>query len=346
MKKTVEFQPGGQQSAHLTRRDALLGATSGLFALTTLSACKPRKEGKVVGMIPKFTSDPYFIAANQGGQEAGKELGLTVEYNGPVDANVTSQANIIDRMVRAGVDALAVCANDPDALAPALLRAASKGIKVSTWDADVRPDARRVFLNQASFEAIGQSIVDIMVRGAGTAGDFLLVVGSLTATNMIAWSGEIQKQLAQNYPDMRIKTMLDGNEDIEKAKNITLNYLRANPGIKGVFVVDGISTIGVAEAVEQLGLQGKVTISGIGVPSSVRPYIKKGTVKSAVLWNPTDIGYAAIYIANAQLNGTLDPTSGSVSAGRLGKLSFVSNDVVLLGPPLVFTADNIDQYKF
>lgn len=330
----------------VSRRSLLLAGAGGALSLAGLPACRTRSDRKVVGLIPKFTSDPYFIAANQGAQEAGKELELTIQYNGPVDANVTAQANIIERMVRSGVDALAVCANDPDALAPALLHAASRGVKVCTWDADVRADARQVFLNQTSFAAVGDAIVDAMVAEAGTTGDFLLLLGSLTATNMIAWSGKIKERLARQYPAMHIKAELDVNEDIEKAKNVTLNYLRANPGTRGVFAVDGISAIGGAEAIEQLSLRGKVAITGIGVPSSIRPYIKSGTVKAAVLWNPVDIGYGAIYIAKAQLDGTLNPTSGHVAAGRLGALSFVSQDVVLLGPPLVFTKDNIDQYSF
>lgn len=110
--------------------------------------------------------------------------------------------------------------------------------------------------------------------------------------------------------------------------------------------MDGIAEVGVAEAVEQLGLQGKLTIAGIGVPNSVRPYINDGTVKGAVLWNPVDIGYAAIYIAKAQLDAELDPAKGVVKAGRLGDLKFTSKDEILLGPPLVFTKDNVGQYRF
>jgi rhamnose transport system substrate-binding protein len=334
--------------ASISRRRAMTGLACGLLAASggISSTRNSAASGKVIGLVPKFTSDPYFIAANQGAGEAAKELGLTVQYNGPVDANVAAQSDIIDRMVRSRVDALAICANDPDALAPALIRASRRGIKVSTWDADVRADARQVFLSQASPEAVGRAIIDIMVQGAGAAGDFLLVTGSLTATNMIAWMGEIRKQIAGSYPGIKIKAVLDGNEDIEKAKNVSINYLRANPATRGVFVVDGISSIGVSEAVEQLQLRGKVTIAGIGVPNSIRPYIKDGTVKASVLWNPVDIGYAAVHIANNQLAGTLNPTGGFVSAGRLGKLKFISNDVVLLGPPLVFTGKNIDQYRF
>jgi rhamnose transport system substrate-binding protein len=303
-------------------------------------------ESKKIGMLPKFTSDPYFVAVNQGAQEAAKELQVTVEFNGPVDANVAAQANIIDQWIRAGMDAITVSANDPNALAPALERAARRGIKVSTFDADVKPEARQVFLNQCTFEGMGKTMVEMMAKDAGTEGDFLVITAVLTAPNQNRWIEEVKKYAAQNYPNMHFAAVLPGEEDLEKSKNVALNYLRANPNTKGVLCVTGIATPGVAEAVKQLGLKGKVAVTGLGVPSLVRPYLKDGTVKEVALWNPVDIGYGAIYIAKAQLDGTLNPESGSVEAGRLGKLKFIQKDTVLLGEPTIFTSANVDDFKF
>lgn len=301
----------------------------------------------VIGMMPKFTSDPYFVAANQGAQEAANELGVTVEFNGPVDANVAAQADIIDRWVRRKVAAIAVSANDPNALAPAMKRAQAAGIKTMTWDADVAPDARTVFLNQSTFEGMGKTMVDMMVRGAGSPdGEFLVVTAVLTAPNQNRWIEEIKKYAAEKYPGMKIAAVLPGDEDLEKSKNVALNYLQANPQTKGVFSVTGIATPGVVEAVKQLDMVGKVTVTGLGVPSLIRPYLKDGSLKEAALWSPIDIGYGAIHITKAMLDGTLDPASGFVEAGRLGKLKFISPDTVLLGEPFIFTKDNVDQFQF
>lgn len=330
-----------------TRRQALQGATAGLLAGAVGILGRPAlAAASTVAFVPKFTSDPYFVSANQGAQEAGKALGLTVTYNGPVDANVAGQVDIVDRLVRSGVAAISICALDPTALAPSLARAQRKGIKVNTWDADVTPDARQVFLNQASYDAIGAAITDIMAKGAGTSGDFVMVTGSLTASNMLAWMKAIKDTAAKKYPGMNIKATLLGEQDIQKGTNVTLNYLRSHPETKGVFTVDGVAEVSVAEAVKQLGLSGKVTIAGIGVPNSIRPYINDGVVKEAVLWSPVDIGYAAIYITKAQLDGTLNPAAGMLPAGRLGNLKFTAKDEILLGPPLVFTQDNIGNYHF
>jgi rhamnose transport system substrate-binding protein len=330
-----------------TRRHILQGASAALLAGATGLLSQPAlAAGSTVAFVPKFTSDPYFVSANHGAQEAGKALGLKIEYNGPVNADVAGQVDIVDRLVRNGVSAISICALDPTALAPSLLRARHKGIKVNTWDADVEPDAREVFLNQASYAAIGEAIVDIMAKGAGTSGDFVMMTGSLTASNMLAWMKAIKDRIATKYPGMIIKTTLLGEQDIQKGTDITLNYLRSHPETKGVFTVDGVAEVSVAEAVKQLGLSGKVTIAGIGVPNSIRPYIKSGVVKEAVLWSPVDIGYAAISITKAQLDGTFDPKKGFLAAGRLGNLKFTAPDEILLGPPLVFTQANIDNYHF
>jgi ABC-type sugar transport system substrate-binding protein len=332
----------------LTRFCLRVLATSGVVAaLAGCGAPSGSSGNPVVGVLPKFTSDPYFVAANSGAEQAARELGLSIEFNGPVDANVAAQTDIIERWIRRRVAAIAVCANDANALAPALKRAAAAGIKVMTWDADVRADAREVFLNQASFEGIGKSMVEMMARSASSPeGDFLVVTAVLTAPNQNRWIEEIKKYAAKNYPSMRIAAVLPGDEDLEKSKNVTLNYLQANPATRGVFSVTGIATPGVIEAVKQLGLSGKVAVTGLGVPSLIRPYLKDGSLKEAVLWNPVDIGYAAIYIVSAQLKGTLDPRSGYLDAGHLGKLKFTSNDTILLGEPLIFTRENIDNFQF
>ena len=334
----------GLSRRQLIKTAGVIGTAAAMGGLTARSA---RAAQAVIGMCPKFTSDPYFVAVNSGAQDAAKELGVTVEFQGPVNADVAAQADIIDRWIRRKVTAITVSANDPNALAPAMRRAMAQGIKVSTFDADVLPDARQVFLNQSTFDGMGKTMVDMMVRDAGgSEGDFLIVTAVLTAPNQNRWIEEIKKYAAAKYPGMKFPAVLPGDEDLEKSKNVALNYLRANPLTKGVFCVTGIATPGVLEAVKQLGLTGKVAVTGLGVPSLIKPYLKDGSLKEAALWNPVDIGYGAIFIAKAQIDGTIDPKSGYVEAGRLGKLKFISKDTVLLGDPLIFTKDNVDKFTF
>ena len=76
-------------------------------------------------------------------------------------------------------------------------------------------------------------------------------------------------------------------------------------------------------------------MTGLSTPNEMKPYLESGAVKEFVLWNPVDLGYLAVHVANAQVEGNM-PKSGTFEAGRLGKVEVLAEDEVLLGPPLVF----------
>lgn len=341
----------------LTRREFVtrVGSVAGLALLGGCSAgtvgqSNVEESGKQgpyrIAMVPKYTSDPYWTAVEKGGKEAAEELGAELTFNGPVDTDVSEQSDIIDQFIQQDFDAITLSAVDPDALVPALKRARESGIKVATFDADTRAEARQVFLNQCTFEAMGKTMVDMMTEDAGTEGLFFIVTETLTSPNQNEWIKVIKDEVAANYPDMEIGPTLVGSGDIAKSRQVALDYMQSHPETKGVFCVTGIATPGVAEAVKQLNREGEVTVTGLGVPSLVRKFIKEGTVKKCALWDPVDIGYGAAQIANAQLEGSLDPSSGTFKAGRLGELKFIADDEILLGPPLVFDKNNIDDYDF
>ena len=76
----------------------------------------------------------------------------------------------------------------------------------------------------------------------------------------------------------------------------------------------------------------------------MREYVKDGTVRKFALWNAIDLGYLTVYAGYHLAQGKL-PKDGEIEAGRLGKIQ-VKGGEVLLGPPLVFSKDNIDTFNF
>jgi rhamnose transport system substrate-binding protein len=296
-------------------------------------------------MMPKLVGIPYFNASEKGAKEAAEELGVELVYDGPTEAKAALQSQMIEQWIQQQCGAITVAANDPDALAPAMKKAGDAGIATGAWDADVAADARDVFVNQATFEAIGYKLVDVMAEQTNGEGEFLVVTGSLTAPNQVAWLEAMRERMKEKYPDMSIASVEAGEEDLQLGIDITKNYLRANPDTAGVFGITSVALPGAAEAVEQEGLEGEVAVTGLSTPNDMKPYLESGAVEEFVLWNPIDLGYLAVHVANAQIEGNL-PDSGTFKAGRLGEVEMISEDEVLLGPPLVFTQDNIDEYDF
>lgn len=300
-----------------------------------------------VCMMPKLVGIPYFNASQQGAEEAAEELGVTLDFDGPTGESAADQVELIEQWTAQGCDAISVSATDPDALAPAMTAAGEAGIATSTWDADIQADARDVFVNQATAQAIGYELVDIMAEQTDESGSFLVVTGSLTAPNQNAWIEAMEERIESEYPDMELAAIEPGDEDLEQGIDVTRQYLQANPDTDGVFGITSVALPGAAEAVEQLDLSGEVPVTGLGVPSEAGPYVESGTIEEFALWNPVDLGYLTVQVATMQANGEL-PEDGCFEAGRLGEICYVDPDegVIELGPAFRFNADNIDDFDF
>lgn len=298
--------------------------------------------------MPKLKGIDYFNAVERGAWEAAQELGnIEVVYDGPTEGKVDLQIPFIESWTLQKVDVIAVACNDPDAIAPSLRRARERGVNVITYDADANPEKsqRQFFVNQATFEDIGRALVDEMATQAGEDAKVAIVSSSPTAPNQNAWIAVMKRYMAERYPNMQIVTIQYPEEDQGRAFSMTQDILKTYPDVKGIFGISSVAFPGAADAVRQAGKSGKVAVVGLSTPKSMRSFVKDGTVKTVILWNPVDLGYLTVYVAKAVAEGRLQPGATEFEAGRLGKVK-VDGDQILLGPPMKFNLQNIDQYDF
>jgi len=297
-------------------------------------------------MVPKIKGIDYFNACEKGAREAAKELGsVRLIYEGPTEASVERQVELIEAWIARKPDVIAVACNDPSAIAPALKKAMSRGIRVITWDADAKRDAREFFVNQATYDDIAKALVDEMAKQAGEDAPVAVVTSSFTAPNQSEWLKRMKAYMAKRYPKMKLLTVKPSEESLELAFKVTMDILKAYPQVRGIFGISSVAFPGAAEAVRQAGKKGKVAVVGLSTPKSMKEYVHDGTVKTVILWNPVDLGYLTVYTAKALCDGTLKRGSKFIIAGRLGKRE-IRGDEVLLGPPMKFTKANIDKYDF
>ncbi|MCD2175131.1 substrate-binding domain-containing protein [Rhizobium sp. C4] len=327
---------------NMTRRTAMMTiAAACLLSSVSISAAADKI---VMAVIPKLIGIPYFTSTGVGAQEAAKELGVEVDYNGPTDASVEGQVNIINQAIRRKVNVIAIAGLDANALAPSLKRAQQAGIKVVTWDSDVDPSARTVFVEAVSFEGMAKSLIDSIVKDGVTEGPLVVLTGSATAANQLGYIKAIKAYLASSYPKMSVAAVLAGDEDAVKSKNLVSSYFQGNPDTKGIVVI-GATMTAALEALKDKGLIGKVAVAGHGLPSVNGGQLKDGTLSRFILWNPVDLGYAAVYVAYAVATGKFDAASGVVPAGRIGEMK-VKGDTATLADPFVFTKENVDKFNF
>ena len=323
-------------------------AASGISCSKKSDSGAPTEKKKItVGVLPKLVGIPFFNAFEKGALEAGKELGIEVVYDGPVTADTAKQVAIVESWIARKFDVIIVAPNDPEAMGPVLKKARQRGIRVIAADSDTDPADREFFVSQATPEAIAKALVEAMVRGIGPEGKFIILTGSLTAANQNIWMDRMEKYRQAHYPNMQnlSPTPKTSEEDQALATQVTIDLLKTYPDLQGLYALTTAALPGAAEALRKEQAFNKIYLTGIGTPNAMRDYVKAGVAKEFVLWNPVDLGYLAVSSAKALLDGKLAKESTQLEAGRLGTVQ-VKDGVVLLGEPVVFNKDNIDQYDF
>jgi len=297
-----------------------------------------------VAMMPKSRGNAYFIACRKGALEAAKELGVKLIWDGPTDPDPAKQNEVIDTWITRGVDVIAVAVENREGISSVLRKARQRGIKVLTWDADADPDARDFFVNQATPEGIGRTLMDNAARVLGGKGAFAIITASLTAANMIAWQKTIEARRQEKYPHIEMAALRPCDDLQKKAFDETNTILNANPEVKLIMAICTPAVPGAAEAVKQSG-RTDVKVIGLGLPNDNKRYVHDGITDCVVLWNTMDLGYLTVQAAHALKEGNLKKGAKSMSAGRLGSVE-IQGDNILLGQPFLFTKNNIDQFDF
>ncbi len=305
---------------------------------------KPGLRRPVVAMMPKAKGDPYFISCRKGAEEAAREAGVELLWDGPTDLDPAKQNEVVEAWITRGVDAIAVSVENEVAMSTVLRKARGRGIRVLTWDADAQPDARDFFVNQATPEGIGTTLADEAGRILGEKGELAIVTASMTAANQNAWIKHIEARLAAKHPGLKLATIQPSDGDRDRAFSVTQTILKVYPGVKLIVAIAAPAVPGAAEAVDQSGRR-DVKVTGLSLPNMCKPYVHKGVVESIVLWNTLDLGYLTVHAARALVAGDLAPGAARVSAGRLGPVE-VHGDQIMLGAPFVFSSRNIDGFDF
>ena len=313
-------------------------------AQATATAPARASRAITIAMMPKAKGDPYFVSCRQGAEEAARQLGATLIWDGPTDLDPGRQNEVVEGWITRGVDVIAVSVENKASISTALRKARSRGIKVIAWDADAEPDARDFLINQATPQGIGETLADRAAALLGNAGDFAIVTASLSAANQNEWMRYIRARLAEKYPAVKLVAVQPSDGDRDRAFSETQTILKVHPSAKVIMGIAAPAVPGAAEAVRQSG-RTDVKVIGLSLPNMCKPYVKAGVIDSIVLWNTRDLGYLTVLAAHALATGTLAPGSTALEAGRLGRIE-VREDQVLLGKPFVFTKENIDGFDF
>jgi rhamnose transport system substrate-binding protein len=317
-------------------------------AIATVMLAAPSAMAQTkIALVVKSLGNGFFDAANKGAQEAAAELGdVEVIYTGPTTATAEGQIEIINSLIAQNVNAIAISANDADALVPALKKAMDRGIVVISWDSGVAPEGRMMNLNASGTQLIGDTIFKMAADALPDGGEVAILSASSTATNQNAWIEAGKASLPTKFPKLNLVDVVYGDDDSVKSTNEAKGLIEKHPNLKAIIAPTTVGVVAAAQVVTDQNLIGKVNVVGLALPSEFKQFIQNGSSTAAALWNPIDLGYSAVQISYQLVKGTAKAEPGAkISIGRVGEITLDDGLSADMAPPFEFNKDNIEEFS-
>jgi len=319
---------------------AAILAESGI-AIGAADAARPLR----IFNVPKFTGFVYFELAKAGGAKACKELGAQQIYVGTTTADVEGQVQVLQNILPQHPDGIVLASLDLNAPVPVLRRALSEGTVVVTFDADVAPAGRTLFVNMAPFKVQAKAMLESALANAPEGGKSIWIAPTPTVANFISQKKALDELIASEprYRSIRFIDTLYANDDPEKSYSVGSSAMQAHPDLKLFITGSGISNPAINKAIQDTGRAGKVFSTGFALPSTMKTFLEDGTCKQFALWSPFQYGYMATYCAILLKSGKMKTAPGTrISIPSIGERTIGEGAVTNLSEMVFFTKGHED----
>ncbi|MDO4277011.1 MAG: substrate-binding domain-containing protein [Eubacteriales bacterium] len=309
--------------------------------------------GKKYAFVFKATGNPNGEKQMEGFKKVIEAYGGEVILKSPEAATVEGQITIVNELIQQQVDCIAITGNDVDALQPILTQAMDAGIKVLSTDGQVNPESRMIHVNQADSKLVGQTLAQGVADMIDNKGEIAVLSATSQSANQNTWIAYMQEELDENFKDVTCVEVAYGDDEFQKSVDQTQALITNYPELKAIVAPTTVGIAAAAKVVTDEGLNGKIAVTGLGLPSEMAEYIESGVCPYMYLWNPDYVGALTAYTSMALVEEKITGAVGDSFDGYLGdeKRSFSVTEAldggteVLLGEPFEFNSENISEWK-
>jgi len=272
---------------------------------TPPAAAKPYKIGFLAGV-----ADPFYYTMQRGAEQAAADLGVELVTQIPEKWNVTQQTPMLDAMVARGdLNFLFTAPVDKEAMIAPLQKASDSGLPILTVDTFIGDGdyANGPVKFPLSFIASdnkqgGVIACEALIKAIGGKGKLYIqnVKPGISSTDA---REEGCKEAIKAHPDVTLAGVDYNDDDPAKAQAQTEAMLQKTPDLGGIFGTNVFSAQGAGKVVANKGLSGKVKVVAFDATESAIEMLKANTVDMVIAQKPADMGYFAVQMAMAYLNG-------------------------------------------
>lgn len=311
---------GGLDMKYVASAVAIVAAT------VALSGAAIAQDKPAIAFVVNGPSD-FWKLAEAGVQAAQAELpDVELQFRYPERADAAVQQRVVDDLIAAGVDALAVSVVDPATSTDPINKAAA-AVPYFTFDSDA-PQSNRIAYFGSSNVELGKNAGELMKKAMPNGGKCIGFVGLPGAANAM--------ERIQGYNEAVAGTGLElidvRGDDIDqtRARANVDDVLVANPDVNCMVGFYSYNPPRIYEALRDAGKLGSITVVGFDEDPITLGAVKEGSFAGTVVQQPYEWGYQG----------------SKLIAGYLGgDKSGVPADGIIIIPGLTITSENVDQFQ-
>ncbi|MDR1539821.1 MAG: substrate-binding domain-containing protein [Clostridiales bacterium] len=341
------------------RSPAALVLAALAIAILPISGCwnAQRDDLQLSGMkfaiVVKSEDNSYFKRIIEGFSAVVQSQGGTPVVREPSRATAEEQIRIINNLISDKVDVIAIATNSESAVAPALQKAIEQGIQVISFDSAAEPPSRAMHVNQADAQVIAKALMDAAADITGGNGQVAIMSTTNQANNQNTWIGGMRGLLeAGVYPGLMLVNIVYGEDDYDITYQKTQHLIDTYPDLALVIAPTAAGIPAVAQCIVNNGLEDRIKVIGLGMPSQMAQYIGNNRVCPYMfLWDLDELGKLTAYAAIALANGTVSGQVGEIlPAGEMGEYHitgdlFGGSEIALQAEPIRFDQSNIEYWR-
>ena len=301
-------------------------ALAAFAASLLLSGAAIGQDKPAIAFVVNGPSD-FWKLAEAGVQAAQAELtDVELQFRYPERADAAVQQRVVDDLIAAGVDAIAVSVVDPATSTDSINKAAA-AVPYFTFDSDA-PQSNRVAYFGSSNVELGKNAGELMKKALPNGGKCIGFVGLPGAANAM--------ERIQGYNDAVKGTGLElidvRGDDIDqtRARANVDDVLVANPDVTCMVGFYSYNPPRIYEALRDAGKLGQITVVGFDEDPITLGAVKEGAFAGTVVQQPYEWGYQGSKLIANYLKGDK---------------SGVPADGIIIIPGLSITKDNVDQFQ-
>ena len=284
------------------RWGALAAAVLMVMGLCSCAAGTTTSTQHSVALVAKSTQTEFWLSVFAGAEAAATEYNVKLTIVGPeTEEDYETQNRMVAQAVADGAEALVFSAIDYENNAVAIDDAAGQGVRIVAIDSNVDSSAVSTYIGTDNYAA-GQ----MAARAALERVEGELKVGIINYDISSANGQERQRGAADIFQESgraELVAVINTLAEAGQAQEDTAALLKKHPEINVLLAFNEPTSVGAAEAVENLGLSEQVFLVGFDSNVITIDGLQEGSVDALVVQNPYAMGYLGVESAYKLLSG-------------------------------------------